>query len=106
MTRTSLGPNGMNKFVINQLDKVFLTKDSGVMLRELDINHPAARLIVNASNQQDMEMGDNTNFVVSLLFNKRSLLAVNCLTLPVSLLKAVFTQAKSLRVMKKPLKNV
>ncbi len=35
MTRTSYGPNGMNKFVVNQLDKIFLTKDSGTMLREV-----------------------------------------------------------------------
>jgi T-complex protein 1 subunit theta len=37
MTRTSYGPNGMNKFVVNQLDKIFLTKDSGTMLREVSI---------------------------------------------------------------------
>ncbi len=35
MTRTSYGPNGMNKFIINQLEKLFLTKDSGIMLREV-----------------------------------------------------------------------
>ena len=35
MTRTSYGPNGMNKFIVNQLDKLFLTKDSAVMLREV-----------------------------------------------------------------------
>lgn len=36
MTRTSFGPNGMNKFIINHLDKVFLTKDSAVMLKEVN----------------------------------------------------------------------
>lgn len=35
MTRTSYGPNGMNKFIVNQLDKLFLTKDSATMLREV-----------------------------------------------------------------------
>jgi len=64
MTRTSLGPNGMNKFIINHLDKLILTKDSGVMMRELDVNHPAARLIVHAIRMQNEEQGDNTNFVV------------------------------------------
>ena len=49
MTRTSLGPNGMNKFIINHLDKLYLTKDSGVMCRELEVNHPAVRLVVNSS---------------------------------------------------------
>jgi len=64
MTRTSLGPNGMNKFIINHLDKLILTKDSGVMMKELDVNHPAARLIVNAIKMQQEEQGDNTNLVV------------------------------------------
>jgi T-complex protein 1 subunit theta len=65
MTRTSMGPNGMNKLIINHLDKVFLTKDTGVMCKELDINHPAAKLIVNASKMQENEQGDNTNFVLT-----------------------------------------
>jgi T-complex protein 1 subunit theta len=64
MTRTSLGPNGMNKIIINHLDKTILTKDSGVMMRELDVNHPAARLMINSMRMQQEEMGDNTNFVV------------------------------------------
>lgn len=71
MTRTSLGPNGMNKIIINQLDKCILTKDAGVMMRELDVNHPAARLVINAIKMQYEEMGDNTNLVVhnlSLIF--------------------------------------
>jgi hypothetical protein len=38
MTRTSYGPNGMNKFIVNQLEKLFLTKDSGIMLREVNKN--------------------------------------------------------------------
>lgn len=43
MTRTSFGPNGMNKFIINQLDKVYLTKDSAVMLKEVKIYINSAR---------------------------------------------------------------
>lgn len=65
MTRTSLGPNGMNKFIINHLDKVFLTKDSGVMCKELEVNHPAANLIVKSSNIQETECGDNTNYCIT-----------------------------------------
>ena len=68
MTRTSLGPNGMNKFIINHIDKLVLTKDSGIMMRELDVNHPAARLVVLAIRQQQEEQGDNTNLVVSFFF--------------------------------------
>jgi T-complex protein 1 subunit theta len=65
MTRTSLGPNGMNKFIINHLDKVFLTKDTGVMCKELEVNHPAANLIVKSSNIQETECGDNTNYCIT-----------------------------------------
>ena len=65
MTRTSLGPNGMNKFIINHLDKIYLTKDSGVMCRELDVNHPAVKLVTDASKTQELECGDNTNYVIS-----------------------------------------
>lgn len=65
MTRTSLGPNGMNKFILNHLDKLFLTKDSGVMCSELDVNHPAVRLVVNSSKTQETECGDNTNYVIT-----------------------------------------
>lgn len=65
MTRTSMGPNGMNKYIINHIDKLFLTKDTAVMCKELDVNHPAARLIINASKIQEGEQGDNTNFVIT-----------------------------------------
>lgn len=77
MTRTSLGPNGMNKFIINHLDKLFLTKDSGIMCSELDVNHPAVRLVTNASRVQEMECGDNTNYVITIageLLNNAELL--------------------------------
>lgn len=47
MTRTSYGPNGMNKFIINQLEKLFLTKDSATMLREVNI------LLVIFSNEKN-----------------------------------------------------
>ena len=66
MTRTSLGPNGMNKFIVNHLGKLYLTKDSGVMCRELDVNHPAVRLVVNASKIQEEECGDNTNYTITI----------------------------------------
>eukprot|EP00474_Spongospora_subterranea_P009359 CRZ09817.1 hypothetical protein [Spongospora subterranea] len=66
MTRTSLGPHGMNKMVINHLDKLFVTSDSATILKEIDVEHPAAKMIVMAAQQQDYECGDNSNFVVVL----------------------------------------
>ncbi len=43
MVQTSLGPNGMNKLVVNHLEKIFVTSDCATILRELEVQHPAAR---------------------------------------------------------------
>ena len=45
---------------------MILTSDAATILRELDVVHPAAKLIVMASQQQDAEMGDATNMVIVL----------------------------------------
>jgi len=66
VTRTSLGPNGMNKMVINHLDKLFVTSDAATIVNELEVAHPAAKLLVLASKAQETEIGDGTNLVVSL----------------------------------------
>merc|ERR1711991_323325 len=65
ITQTSLGPNGMSKMVVNHLDKIFVTNDAATIIRELDIVHPAANLLMMASQQQEQESGDGTNFVIS-----------------------------------------
>jgi T-complex protein 1 subunit theta len=65
MTRTSLGPNGMKKMVINHLDKIFVTSDAATIMRELEVAHPAAKMVVMASNMQERENGDMTNFVLT-----------------------------------------
>ncbi|RUP45988.1 T-complex protein 1 theta subunit [Jimgerdemannia flammicorona] len=64
IVRTSLGPNGRNKMVINHLEKLFVTNDAATIIRELEVVHPAAKLLVMASQQQEAEVGDATNFVV------------------------------------------
>lgn len=64
--QTSLGPYGRNKIVINHLAKMVLTSDAATILRELDVVHPAAKLLVMASQQQEAEMGDATNMVIIL----------------------------------------
>lgn len=61
---TTYGPNGMNKMIINYLEKQFVTSDAGTIIRELNVEHPAAKLLVLASQQQETEIGDGTNFVV------------------------------------------
>src|SRR5271155_1803377 len=62
--QTSFGPYGRNKIVINHLAKMILTSDAATILRELDVVHPAAKLLVMASQQQEAEMGDATNMVI------------------------------------------
>ncbi|KAK4881480.1 hypothetical protein RN001_004799 [Aquatica leii] len=64
--RTAYGPNGMNKMVINHLEKQFVTSDAATIIRELDVEHPAAKLMILASEMQDSEVGDGTNFVIIL----------------------------------------
>ncbi|KAJ2402256.1 T-complex protein 1 subunit theta [Coemansia sp. RSA 2559] len=64
ITRTSFGPNGRNKMVVNHLEKLFVTNDAATIIRELEVVHPAAKLIVMASQQQEAEAGDGTNYVI------------------------------------------
>jgi T-complex protein 1 subunit theta len=72
MVRTSLGPNGMNKLVVNHLERIIVTSDCATIVRELEVQHPAAKILVLASEMQEKEYGDFTNFVSilswSLLF--------------------------------------
>ena len=57
---------GMNKMVINHLDKLFVTSDAATIIREVEVNHPAAKMIAMAAKMQESEAGDGTNFVISL----------------------------------------
>mmetsp|Transcript_16157 Transcript_16157/g.46394 ORF Transcript_16157/g.46394 Transcript_16157/m.46394 type:complete len:555 (-) Transcript_16157:112-1776(-) len=62
---TSLGPNGMNKLVVNHLERIIVTSDCAAIVRELEIEHPAAKMLSMASDAQDKECGDGTNLTVS-----------------------------------------
>lgn len=65
ITRTSLGPNAMNKLVVNHLEKIFVTSDAATIVQELEVAHPAARMLTMAAKMQEQEMGDGTNFVIT-----------------------------------------
>lgn len=65
MTKTSIGPNGMKKMVINHIEKMFVTSDAATILREIEVHHPAAKMISMAAKMQEQECGDYTNFVIS-----------------------------------------
>ncbi|GLG97589.1 T-complex protein 1 subunit delta [Gryllus bimaculatus] len=62
--RTAYGPNGMNKMVINHIEKLFVTNDAATIIKELEVEHPAAKLMILASQMQEQEIGDGTNFVI------------------------------------------
>jgi len=64
ITRTSLGPHGMNKLIVNHIDKIFVTTDTATIMQEMEIAHPAAKMICMASDMQEKEIGDGSNFVV------------------------------------------
>jgi len=78
ITRTSIGPNGMNKMVVNHLGKLFVTNDAATIVKEMEVVHPAAKLVALAAHSQEEEIGDNTNLVVvvagTLLENAEDLL--------------------------------
>ncbi|VDL84119.1 unnamed protein product [Nippostrongylus brasiliensis] len=53
--RSAYGPNGMNKMVINHIEKLFVTNDAATILKELEIQHPAAKIIIMASQMQEKQ---------------------------------------------------
>ena len=63
LTRSSFGPHGMNKLIVNHLERHFVTRDAAVILQEMEVMHPAAKLVVMAAKSQEQECGDATNFV-------------------------------------------
>jgi len=54
---------GMNKMVINHLDKLIVTSDASTIISELEVEHPAAKLLALAAKAQEQEIGDATNLV-------------------------------------------
>lgn len=56
---------GKNKIVINHLDKIFLTSDACTIVNELEVQHPAAKMLALAAAAQQQEIGDGANFVLS-----------------------------------------
>jgi thermosome len=64
MVRTSLGPRGMDKMLVDSMGDVTITNDGATMLKELDIQHPAAKMMVEISKATDNEVGDGTTSAV------------------------------------------
>ncbi|MFL6397954.1 MAG: thermosome subunit beta [Nitrososphaeraceae archaeon] len=66
VVRTSLGPRGMDKMLVDNLGDVTITNDGATILKEIDIQHPAAKMLVEISKATDNEVGDGTTSVVIL----------------------------------------
>jgi|TARA_B110000208_G_C11681704_1_gene399026 T-complex protein 1 subunit theta len=63
--RTSFGPNGMNKLLVNHLERLFVTSDAATIVSELEVQHPAAKMVAMTAKRQQEEFGDFTNFVIT-----------------------------------------
>ncbi len=64
VVRTSLGPRGMDKMLVDSMGDVTVTNDGATMLKELDIQHPAAKMMVEISKATDNQVGDGTTSAV------------------------------------------
>ncbi|UKK01455.2 T-complex protein 1 alpha subunit [Theileria orientalis] len=62
--KSSLGPKGLDKMLVDDLGDVTITNDGATMLKQLEVQHPAAKLLVDLSELQDKEVGDGTTSVV------------------------------------------
>ncbi|HEX7275367.1 MAG TPA: thermosome subunit beta [Nitrososphaeraceae archaeon] len=66
IVRSSLGPRGMDKMLVDSLGDVTITNDGATVLKEIDVQHPAAKMMVEISKATDNEVGDGTTSVVVL----------------------------------------
>jgi len=65
MLSSSLGPQGRNKLIVNHLGKMIVTSDCASILKEIEVEHPAAKILELAVQQQETECGDGTNLVLT-----------------------------------------
>jgi len=61
--RTSLGPKGMDKMIISPTNEVIITNDGATILKQLEVVHPCAKMLVDLAHAQDVEAGDGTTTV-------------------------------------------
>lgn len=64
--RTTLGPRGMDKMLVSTMGDVVITNDGATIMKELDVQHPAAKMLVEVAKTQDAEVGDGTTTAVVL----------------------------------------
>src|SRR4030042_1713347 len=64
--KTTLGPCGMDKMLVSSMGDVAITNDGATIMKELDVQHPAAKMLVEVAKAQDNEVGDGTTTAVIL----------------------------------------
>jgi len=64
MISTSLGPRGMDKMLVDSLGDITITNDGATILKEIDVQHPAAKMMVEVAKATDSEVGDGTTSAV------------------------------------------
>ncbi len=64
--RSTLGPSGMDKMLVDSMGEVVITNDGATIMKELEIEHPAAKMLVEVAKTQDNEVGDGTTTAVIL----------------------------------------
>src|SRR3989304_4844819 len=62
--RTTLGPKGMDKMLVDSIGDVTITNDGATILKEMEIEHPAAKMIVEVAKTQEYEGADGTTTAV------------------------------------------
>ena len=62
--RTTLGPKGMDKMLVDSLGDIVITNDGATILEQIDVQHPAAKMIIEIAKTQDKEAGDGTTTAV------------------------------------------
>jgi len=66
MVKTTLGPKGMDKMLVSPTGEIIVTNDGVTILEEMQIEHPAAKMMVDIARTQDSEVGDGTTSVVMI----------------------------------------
>ncbi|MCD6473474.1 MAG: TCP-1/cpn60 chaperonin family protein [Thermoplasmata archaeon] len=64
--RSTMGPKGMDKMLVDSMGDVVITNDGVTILKEIDVEHPAAKMLVEVAKAQDQECGDGTTTAVVL----------------------------------------
>lgn len=64
--KSSLGPQGLDKMLVDNYGEMTITNDGATILKQLEVSHPAAKVLVDLSDLQDQEVGDGTTTVVLL----------------------------------------